>query len=370
VLYLSIVSAGQSFMSFQWDLLLLEAGFLMLFLDGTRMRMWLVQWLLFRLMFLSGVVKLTSGDPTWRGLTALRYHYETQPLPTPLAWYMHQLPAGFQTASVVMVFVAELLAPLLLFAGPRFRPWAGGIIVGLQVLIALTGNYTFFNYLTIALCLCVLDDAWWPERIRTLLDARAGQSFRFHRPRLHRYVSLALLLVLVPLSLLIAAQGIGLAYAVPAGASRALEWLSPFGLVNAYGLCANMTTSRPEIIVEASMDGSDWREYEFRFKPGDVKREPAFVAPYQPRLDWQMWFAALGSYRENPFFVNLMVRLLEAKPEVLGLLARAPFGTARPRYVRAQVYQYKFSDWATHARTGAWWTREPLGTYFPAVGAR
>ena len=181
VLYLSIVSAGQSFMSFQWDLLLLEAGFLMLFLDGTRMRMWLVQWLLFRLMFLSGVVKLTSGDPTWRGLTALRYHYETQPLPTPLAWYMHQLPAGFQTASVVMVFVAELLAPLLLFAGPRFRPWAGGIIVGLQVLIALTGNYTFFNYLAIALCLCALEDAWWPERIRTLLDARAGQSFRFHR---------------------------------------------------------------------------------------------------------------------------------------------------------------------------------------------
>ncbi len=360
VLYLSIVSAGQTLMTFQWDYLLLEAGLLAVFADGSVLRNWLVRWLLFRLMFLSGLLKLTSGDPTWRSLTALQYHYQTQPLPSPLAWYMQQLPPAFQTASVLFLFLVEMGAPLLLFAGRRIRVWAAGAIVGLQILIALTGNYTFFNVLAIALCLSSLADGWWPERIRRLIRPRGESRF----PRMQRYISVALLSVLVPISLLVSFQGLSW------GAFGVLDRIAPFGLVNAYGLFANMTTTRPEIVVEASMDGQSWQEYEFRYKPGNLKREPQFVAPYQPRLDWQMWFAALGSYQENPFLVNLMVRLLEARPEVLALLERAPFGWERPRYVRAVLYEYKFTDWAEYSRTRAWWRREYRRIYFPAVGAR
>jgi hypothetical protein len=360
VLYLSIVSAGQSFMTFQWDYLLLEAGLLAVFVDGSILRNWLVRWLLFRLMFLSGVVKLASGDATWRGLTALQYHYQTQPLPSPLAWYMQQLPAWFQSASVVFLFAVELIAPLFLFAGRRLRVWAAAAIVALQLLIALTGNYTFFNLLAIVLCLSVLDDAWWPARVRSRIQAGPGRA--------RRHVSVVLLAVLVPITLMVSFQSLSLG--LPFGASRLLDWIAPFGLVNSYGLFANMTTTRPEIVVEASMDGQSWQEYEFRYKPGDLKRAPRFVAPYQPRLDWQMWFAALGSYQENPFVVNLMLRLLEARPEVLALLDHAPFGRQRPRYVRALLYEYKFTDWAEYSRTRAWWRREFRRIYFPAVAAR
>jgi len=368
VLYLSIVSSGQSFMTFQWDFLLLEAGLIAIFVDGTQVRNWLVRWLLFRLMLLSGLIKLVSGDPTWRNLTALQYHYETQPLPTPLAWYMHQLPGSFQSISVLFTFTAELIAPLLLFAPRRIRLWAAGCMVLLQVLIALTGNYTFFNCLAIALCLSTVDDEWWAERVRAVVKPRAERRFLERWPRVQRYVSVALLVFIVPTSVLVGLEGLGVR--LPAGATRALGWIAPFGVVNSYGLFANMTTMRPEIIVQGSMDGQSWQDYEFRYKPGDPKREPRYVAPYQPRLDWQMWFAALGSYQENPFFVNLIVRLLEARPEVLALLERAPFGRDRPRYMRAVVYEYKFSDWATFSKTRAWWTREYRGIYFPAVSAR
>jgi hypothetical protein len=367
-LYLSIVSAGQSFMTFQWDFLLLEAGLIAIFVDGTQVRNWLVRWLLFRLMQLSGLIKLVSGDPTWRNLTALQYHYETQPLPTPLAWYMHQLPGGFQSLSVLFTFTAELIAPLLVFAPRRIRLWAAGCMVVLQVLIALTGNYTFFNLLALALCLSAVDDEWWPERVLAVVKPRAERRFLERWPRVHRYVSVALLVFIVPASVLVGMEGLGVR--LPAAATRALGWLAPLGVVNSYGLFANMTTTRLEIIVQGSMDGQSWQDYEFRYKPGDPKREPRYVAPYQPRLDWQMWFAALGSYQENPFFVNLVVRLLEARPEVLALLERAPFGRDRPRYVRAIVYEYKFSDWAIFSKTRAWWTREYRGIYFPAVSAR
>jgi hypothetical protein len=368
ILYLSIVSAGQAFMTFQWDFLLLEAGLIAIFADGTGVRNWLVKWLLFRLMLLSGLIKLVSGDPTWRNLTALQYHYETQPLPTPLAWYMHQLPSWFQSASVLFTFTAELIAPVLLFAPRRIRICGAGTMVLLQVLIALTGNYTFFNYLAIALCLSAVDDGRWPERIRSIVKPRAGRRFQQRWPRVHRYVSIALLVTIVPVSVLVGLQGLG--FGVPSTGRRVLALIEPFGVINTYGLFANMTTTRPEIIVQASMDGESWQDYEFRFKPGDPKREPRFVAPYQPRLDWQMWFAALGNYRENPFVVNLMVRLLEGRPEVLALLDRAPFGRDRPRYVRAIVYMYHFSNWPTFSRTRQWWKREYRGFYFPAVSAR
>jgi hypothetical protein len=368
VLYLSIVTGGQTFMTFQWDLLLLEAGFIAIFLNATKIRVWFFWWLLFRLLFLSGSIKLASGDPTWRNLTALHYHYETQPLPTPIAWYMNLLPGWFQSMSVVFVFIAELLAPFILFAPGRWRRWAAIPVIGLQALIALTGNYTFFNLLTVSFCILLFDDAAWPSRLPDWIREHAGKRFARRWPRLEAGVTAALLLFIMPLSVFQMAEM--LSVDLGSGASRWLAWVAPFGVVNGYGLFANMTTQRIEIVIEGSRDGTTWNEYEFPYKPGAVRRAPPWVAPFQPRLDWQMWFAALGSYRQNPFFVNLMVRLLERSPPVLSLLAGDPFHGSPPAYVRARAYRYHLTDWATRRGTGAWWRRESAGEYFPAVSLK
>ena len=205
-------------MTFQWDLLLLEAGFIAIFLNGSRVRVWLFWWLLFRLLFLSGAIKLVSGDASWRGLTALRYHYETQPLPTPLAWYMHLLPPWFQAASVVFVFAAELIAPLFIFAPQRWRQWAAVLFVALQALIAMTGNYTFFNLLTIALCVLLFDDRSLLRRLPARIYERARATFVQSRPRLEAVVTLTLLIIVVPLGVLQMAET--LTRAVPSSCAQ------------------------------------------------------------------------------------------------------------------------------------------------------
>jgi hypothetical protein len=354
ILYISISTAGQDFWSFQWDILLTEAGFLAIFADASPGRIWLFRWLLFRLMFMSGLVKLLSGDPTWRDLTALSFHYQTQPLPTPIAWYMYQLPAWFQKASTAFTFFVELLVPLLIFAPFKLRRIAAAFMIGLQVLILLTGNYTFFNWLAIALCVFLF----------------AGPSARSAQPetRSHRGVTMALMVFVFTTS--------GLQFLemfrvpLPGPARSYLAWISPLRLINSYGLFAVMTTTRPEIVLEGSRDGAIWQPYEFRYKPGDVKRAPPWVAPYQPRLDWQMWFAALGNADENRWFYNFAARLMQGSAPVLGLLAHNPFPGAPPRYIRAVVYDYRFTDSAERRRTGAWWHREEKATYLPAISLR
>ena len=354
ILYLSISTAGQDFWSFQWDILLTETGFLAIFADASPGRTWLFRWLLFRLMFMSGLVKLLSGDPTWRDLTAIGYHYETQPLPTPIAWYMYQLPAWFHRASTAFVFLVELLVPFLIFAPLKPRRIAAGLLIGLQVLILLTGNYTFFNLLAIALCAFLFADP----------PARGRQS----ETRVHRGVTMALMVFVLTTS--------GLQFLemfrvpLPAPARTYLVWISPLRLINSYGLFAEMTTTRPEIVVEGSNDGTTWAPYEFRYKPGDVRRAPPWVAPYQPRLDWQMWFAALGSAEENRWFYNFAARLMQGSPPVLALLERNPFPRSPPRYIRAVVYDYRFTDFAERRRTGAWWRREEKATYLPPISLR
>jgi lipase maturation factor 1 len=362
LLYLSLVLVGQDFLAFQWDALLLEAGFLAIFLGNLPLVIWLFRWLLFRLVFLSGAVKLLSGDLTWRSLTALNYHYETQPLPTPLAWYMHQLPAGFQKLSVAVVLIVELGAPLLILAPRRLRIFAAAAIVFLQTLIGLTGNYAFFNLLTVALCIFLLDDAalrrWFPDRLAQALLTRQAN----HKASLvGRWIAaaVAVLIVLVGGFQIVRAFG----GPVPRPVRVVMNWVAPFEIVNPYGLFAVMTTSRPEIIVEGSSDGRTWVAYEFKYKPGDVTRPPRWVAPYQPRLDWQMWFAALGSCYDNPWFVNFILRLQQGSPDVLALLGKNPFPDAPPRYIRALVYDYHFTDLATRRADGTWWWREPMGAY-------
>ncbi|MGH9613038.1 MAG: lipase maturation factor family protein, partial [Bryobacteraceae bacterium] len=296
VLYVSICSVGQDFLSFQWDMLLLEAGFLALFFGRSHTIVWLFRWLLFRLMFLSGCVKLLSQDQTWRNLTALTYHYWTQPLPTPVAWYMSQLPLAFQKTSTICVFAAELAVPFLLF-GPRLiRHFAAFCIFAFQALIALTGNYTFFNFLTMAFCLFAFDDASlrriWPARLIPKFRMKATAAWRARRG----IAMLAILVIALGLFHFVIAFG----GALPGPALALMRFTSPFGIVNSYGLFAVMTTSRPEIIMQGSNDGETWEDYAFRYKPGDVKRAPRWNEPLQPRLDWQMWFAALSNYRSSP----------------------------------------------------------------------
>lgn len=354
VLYLSLCSAGQDFMSFQWDMLLLETGFLAIFLGRSKLIVWLMRWLLFRLLFLSGSVKLLSHDSTWRSLNAMRFHYWTQPLPTPLAWYMNQLPDWFQQASTATVFVCELLVPLLLLGPRRLRHFAAYFVIGLQVLILATGNYTFFNILTIALCLFLFDD-------RALPSWHSPRQVLRTNPRVA--VALAVLIAVLSGSQLLATF-----LDVTFLPSRALLRLaSPFGIVNTYGLFAVMTTERPEIIVQGSNDGATWLDYTFRYKPGDLRRSPPWVAPHDPRLDWQMWFAALSNWRGNPWFANFMIRLLEGSDDVSRLMEKNPFASAPPRYVRALFYSYRFTNFEERRATGDSWHREPKGMYFPAI---
>ena len=386
-LYLSLSTVSRDFLGFQWDALLLETGFISSFFApwkipipgrGSRLAprveasppmivLWCLRWLLFRLMLSSGAVKRLSRDRTWRKLSALNYHYETQPLATPLSWYAAKLPDRFQKFSVVMTFVIELGAPFLVFAPRPFRLATAGILTSFQFLIAATGNYTFFNLLTVVLCVPLLDD----DVLRPLLPPATTQGVtglvayrRLLDPNM----------LLVPpvagaIALMTSAQMLSMFSRrgrMPKSIRRLFILQSPFHLVNSYGLFAVMTTTRPEIIVEGSNDGFAWHEYEFKHKPGDLRRPPSWVAPHQPRLDWQMWFAALSDYRSNPWFVSFMVRLLQGSQPVLALLERNPFPDAPPRYIRALLYQYHFTDWKARRESGAWWRRELIGVYFPS----
>jgi len=374
LLYLSLSVAGQTFLEFQWDFLLTETGLLAIFLappfrwrlrsglSTPRLARFLLVWLLFRLMLSSGAVKLGSGDAAWRSLTALRVHYETQPLPPWTAWFAHQLPAAFQTLSCVFLFFVELVVPFLFFAPRRLRLFACGMTILLQILIAATGNYAFFNVLTISLAVLLLDDAAFPKRWR---DAASSGAGRGGWPRWILVPAAAILLAASAVPFL---ASVGLRGAIPGPLAAVYRAVEPLRSANGYGLFAVMTMERPEIVLEGSEDGASWKPYEFRWKPGDPRRRPRFVAPHQPRLDWQMWFAALGDYRANPWLVSTMARLREGSPQVLSLLAVNPFPAQPPRFVRAVLYDYRFTNAEERRRTGAWWKRELRGLYAPVLG--
>jgi len=361
VLYLSFSTAGQVFLAYQWDALLLEAGFLAIFFGRSAAQRktiaWLYRLLAFRLYFLSGWVKIASGDPNWPALRALDFHYRTQPLPNILAWYADKLPRWFQTTSTFGVLAIELAAPFLIFGPRRWRLAGAWAMLGLQALIFATGNYTFFNLLAVALLLFVFDD-------RAL---KAGPPLG---PARARFVAARWALA----SFLGVAGLLRIAESMNGVLPRPLALIAhtgpPLMIVNPYGLFAVMTTTRPEIVIQGSNDGEYWLDYEFHYKPGDVNRAPLQVAPHQPRLDWQMWFAALDDVRSSPWFLSFAEKLLDGSPEVARLLARNPFPDRPPRYIRALLYEYSFADRATHAATGAWWRREPRGTFLPAIALR
>jgi hypothetical protein len=379
-LYLSLSLAGQAFFSFQWDTLLLETGFLAVwfapltisprgerFAPVRRPAVWLLWWLLFRLMFESGVVKLASGDPAWANLSALSYHFETQPLPTWIGWYAHQLPPTELSIVTVGLFAIELLVPFLIFTVAGLRRGACAALTFLQVVILATGNYCFFNLLAIALCAPLLDDASWPGRLRRFISANESQAGGRGERSWPNWLLIPVSAALFVLSLVPTAALLGMSLHWPEFLSSAYQRLYAFRSINSYGLFAVMTTERPEIIVEGSADGQNWQAYEFRYKPGDLRRAPAFVAPHQPRLDWQMWFAALGSVEQNTWFLRFAQRLLLGSPEVEALLATNPFRDKPPLAVRAIIYDYRFTDLETRAVAGDWWRRERPRQYCPAV---
>jgi lipase maturation factor 1 len=370
-LYLSLSVIGQEFLGYQWDTLLTETGLLAVFLapwkprprllTGTcpsRIVIWLFHWLLFRLIFMSGLVKLLSGDPTWRHLTALQFHYQTQPIPTWTSWYMHQLPAWFQGVSVVFTFVLELVLPICIFGPRQCRMLAFIGLSLLQLLITATGNYGFFNLLTMALCVLLLDNRCFPRRWRPVsVTVRSTLASRLRQALALGFAIVAVAFTAMPMLRLISPNSLWPQWLVT---TRAV--VSSLRSFNSYGLFAVMTTDRREIIMEGSDDGKTWLPYQFKWKPGDLARAPSFTGLHMPRLDWQMWFAALSDQAE-PWFENFMARLLQGSPPVLSLLEHNPFADKPPRYIRASAYQYHFTTPDERRTTGAWWRREYQGPY-------
>ncbi len=380
IFYLSLCTAGMDFLQFQWDYLLLETGFIAIFFaprklfsHGTnnddapsKYARWLLYWLLFRLMFGSGIVKLLSGDVSWRNLTALTFHYETQPLPTWLGWYAHQLPVWFHKFSCALMFLIEFVVPFFIFGARPLKIAAFFLFLFLQTLIGLTGNYTFFNLLSVAPCILLLDDTFLEKILPKIFLQRCEPPHEHVLPEKNYFmaVTAAFLFLLSLLSFsgsLLRREGVSM----PLVNLRRI--ISTYRIANSYGLFSVMTNPRYEIIVEGSDDGKTWLAYEFKYKPGDMKQKPQFVEPHQPRLDWQMWFAALSTCEQTFWFRRFLVQLLHGSPSVLRLLKTNPFPGEPPRYLRSTLYEYHFTDMATRGKTGAWWTRTFRGLYCPVL---
>ncbi|CAN5135353.1 lipase maturation factor family protein [soil metagenome] len=363
-LYLSIVNVGQVFYSFGWETLLLEAGFLAIFLGPAWTAppaplIWLFRWLLFRLEFGAGLIKL-RGDPCWRDLTCLYYHHETQPMPNPLSWYFHHLPKPIHRLEVLGNHFAQLVVPFFLFAPQPVASIAGAIIVITQSWLVLSGNFSWLNFLTSALAVSAFD------------DAALGRLLPFVRPALSAETWHQLLVAGVAVAVAL------LSYRpvrnMLSSRQRMNYSFDPFHLVNTYGAFGSVTKERYEVVVEgtdeAEPTATAWREYEFRGKPGDVRRLPAQFAPYHLRLDWLMWFAAFSSPLHHEWFLPLMTKLLQKDPATLRLLARDPFPAAPPRSVRALLYVYRFASRQERRATGAWWVRSLVGEYVPPLVLR
>jgi len=376
-LYMSFVHVGQLFYGYGWEILLLEMGFLAIFLAPLRrldafaaesppspIVIWLLRWVLFRVMFGAGLIKL-RGDPCWRDLTCMYFHYETQPLPNPLSWYLHRTPEWFHRLEVLFNHFVELVVPWTLFA-PHLIRHAGGIfLVAFQLTLIISGNLSFLNWLTLALCIACFDDQalgrilpgrWW---------RRAEALSAVSPSRLRHAVGIALALFVGFLSIGPVLNLLGSHQAMNASFDR-------LHLVNTYGAFGSVGRERDEIILEGTeyaepSGSSTWSEYEFKCKPGDVQRRPCLIAPYQYRVDWQIWFAAMQSVDTNPWLVHLVSKLLRNDPGALSLLARNPFPDSPPRFIRAELYEYRFAP--PDDQDHAWWQRRRIGEYMPPLSA-
>jgi hypothetical protein len=362
VLYLSFVNVGQTFYAFGWESLLLEAGFFTIFAGASQTAPhvalnWIYRWTLFRLMFGAGLIKM-RGDPCWRNLTCLDYYFETQPMPNPLSWYFHWLPRPLLHGGVVFNHVVELVVPFGYFLPQPFSGIAGLITIAFQLTLIVSGNLSWLNWLTIVLAFTTLDDrflSWLPVGVPSLSSAPIAQRVSVYALA----VLVAMLSVPPVLNMLSPGQVMNSSF-------------NPLQIVNTYGAFGSITKERYEIAIEGTADeaigdGTIWREYEFKGKPDDPSRRPAQIAPYHLRLDWLMWFAAMGSAQDEPWFGQLILKLLEGDRATLGLLRTNPFPGGPPRWIRASMYRYLFTTPAERKRSGRWWNRDRVGDYFPAV---
>jgi lipase maturation factor 1 len=385
--FLSFVSAAQDFSGYQSDGMLLEAGFISLFFappgfqpglgrpnPPSRASLFLLIWEWFRIYFESGVVKIVSGDPEWRHFTAMDEYYQNGPLPTWIGWYVQHLPHWFHAASTFATLAMELGLVWMLFM-PRFWRIVLFLIVTLwQIPVILTANYTFLNYLVLVLGVLLLDDRFF-SRLKALLHpeppaappAEQGRAEESAVPRAFRRAKLALSAVMLTwIFYVTTAELIWIFGRVPLPTSPVAA-LEPFRIANQYGLFAVMTRGRYEIEFQGSNDGQNWVAYPFRYKPQDLNKPPGIYAPYQPRLDWNLWFASLGMWREYPIVPNTEVRLLQDEKDVLALFAGNPFPNAPPQQIRAVLWQYWFTTLAEKRVTGRWWRRQYLGLYAPTL---
>lgn len=368
LLYLSLFRVGQLFFNFQWDYLLLEAGFLSIFLTAgpNRLLVFLFHWLLFRLRFLSGLSKLLSEDPSWRGLTALNDYFETQPLPHMGAWYAHQLPDWLLRAGTGATLFVELLVPFLIFLPRPFRLFAALATIAIQLLIILTSNHNFINLLTIALCLFLLDDRAVGRLVPDGLRRRADAPGR----------GLLQKILLPPLGALLLLVSSLAMYDFVAGrrgadtwTAAATAWMRGWGLANVYHIFPTMQKERQELVIEGSNDGRHWQAYRFRYKPNSPDERPAFIVPLHPRLDWMIWFIPPQNPAMRPWFERFLWQLHQNAPAVTGLLRHNPFPDAGPRYLRILAYRYRFTTREERRETGRVWHAELLGE-FPRVPPR
>jgi len=357
LLYLSFVNVGQTFYGFGWETLLLETGFLAIFLGGwstapSLWLMWLYRWLLFRVMFGAGLIKI-RGDSCWRDLTCLNYYFETQPIPNPLSWYFHWLPEAVHKGGVAFNHFAELVVPFGYFAPQPVAAIAGLITVAFQGVLIASGNLSWLNWLTVVLCIPTLDDrflSWLP-----LAPPALQEPELVHRAAIYVVAAVVGVLSIAPtLNMLSPSQVMNTSF-------------EPLHLVNTYGAFGSITRTRYEIVIEGSDDGQAWREYEFKGKPGDPSRWSPQIAPYHLRLDWLMWFEAFSPRPQSEWFAVLLQRLLEGDGPTLSLLKTNPFPNHAPRFLRARYYSYRFTTVDEHRQTGRWWNRELVSEYVRPV---
>lgn len=361
-LYQSIVNVGQIFYGFGWETLLLEAGFLAIFLGtGPAMPLWplilLFRWLVFRVEFGAGLIKL-RGDRCWRELTCLNYHHETQPMPNPLSWFFHHLPKPLHRVEVLGNFFAQLVVPFFLFTPQPIASIAGAIIVLTQGWLVLSGNFSWLNFLTMALAFSAFDD-----RALSLLIPIAHPHLA-PLPLWWQVAVVAVTLLVLVLSYRPARNLIS--------PHQLMNFsFDPFHLVNTYGAFGSVTRERYEIVVEGNADpgGAEggWKAYEFKGKPGDPRKVPRQFAPYHLRLDWLMWFAAMESPFRHQWLIAFAVKLLEGDRATLKLLRHNPFPDRPPAVLRAGLYRYRFSSWGQLRRDGLWWARSYESEYLPAL---